>query len=382
MQKNKVVIIVSVFVVLIASSAVVFASIFFVGNDDEKGLLNNKVAEKISEKTSEGSEIKGDSACHAAYEKVLGMNSFDFSECKKSVIRTGKFEDGNVDPVENNLVIIFDASGSMAGQVEGRAKIDIAKDSVKKYIDKLGTDQSLNLSIVAYGHKGSNSAQHKGISCSGIEDIYYMGKVNAQIAKSKIDGLSSTGWTPIARSLDKAEQILKTRPVNGKNFILLVSDGKETCDGDPIATVKRLNDSGLKITANVIGFDVGGEDEKQLKNIAEAGDGDYFSVKNAQEFDQVFQKHENILKKAHYRIGRTVEQIYDISNVVMRYNQCMTMLRREETAMMLDIHSSKLVGKNCEVYADKTYWERHGEIKGILEENFNSDKNTFNSLNE
>lgn len=370
MQNKKIFIIIIVFLVLIISTGVVVASIFLSkkGDVSESGFRQN-VGQKASN-------------CQSVYEEVLDMNKFDFSQCTQSNIRVGNFEESDVVQKQNNLVIIFDASGSMAGQVDGQPKIAIAKNAVKKYIDSLGNDKNVNLSIIVYGHKGSNSHAHKPVSCNGIEEIYYLGGVDAVVAKRKIDSFSATGWTPIARSLDKAGEILKSNPVNGESFVLLVSDGKETCDGDPIAAVKGLNASGMKVTANVIGFDVGGEDERQLKNIAEAGGGDYFSVKNAQDFELVFQKHENILKKAHYKIGRTVEQIYDISNVMLEYNQCMTMLKREEAAMMLDIHASKLAGEKCEEYADAEYWERHAKFKKIIEDNFKSDKDAFNSLEE
>lgn len=371
MEKNKVILIIGTILVLVVSTSIVISSLFFMKKGDVK-----------NDNTGNVNQIKNQvrSSCQAVYEEVLKTNQHDFSECTQQAVRTGNFEEGKIIEKINNLVIIFDSSGSMAAQLDGEAKIAIAKNAVKNYVDGLGNDKNIQLSIIVYGHKGSNSQSHKSVSCSGIEEIYYMGTVNPSVAKQKIDSFSATGWTPIAQSLHKAEDILEKNPVNGENFILLVSDGKETCDGDPISAVKKIRKSGMTVTANVIGFDVGGADEQQLKEIADAGGGDYFSVKNAQDFDLVFQKHENILKKAYYHVGRTVEQIYDISNIMLEYNECMAMLRREETAMMLDIHASKLVGEECTQYADAEYEKRRSDIQKALEDIFVSGKNAFNVI--
>jgi Ca-activated chloride channel family protein len=36
--------------------------------------------------------------------------------------------------------------------------------------------------------------------------------------------------------------------------VILVSDGKETCEGDPGALVKELKESGVRFVMHVIGF--------------------------------------------------------------------------------------------------------------------------------
>ena len=63
--------------------------------------------------------------------------------------------------------------------------------------------------------------------------------------------------------------------------LVLVSDGKETCQGDPCALVKSLKGKGIKLKTHVIGFDVTDEEKQQLACIAEAGGGKYFTAKSA-----------------------------------------------------------------------------------------------------
>lgn len=182
--------------------------------------------------------------------------------------------------VKNNLVIVMDASGSMAEKVDGRAKMDIAKEAVYKLIDGLASD--VNLGIVAYGHKGNSTQAQKTVSCQGIEEVYYIGGLDKASAKAQLANLQPTGWTPMASSLQKAQQMLANYS-GQNNKILLASDGEETCGGNPIAQAKALQSAGAKV--DVVGFDVAGAAETQLKDISINGNGSYFSVKNANDFN-------------------------------------------------------------------------------------------------
>jgi Ca-activated chloride channel family protein len=87
--------------------------------------------------------------------------------------------------------------------------------------------------------------------------------------------------TPIQRSLQRAVEIARTLQGEGELTVVLVSDGKETCDPDPCGTVRQLKTSGAKFVAHVIGFDVGADEREQLACIAEAAGGKYYSAANA-----------------------------------------------------------------------------------------------------
>lgn len=191
---------------------------------------------------------------------------------------------------KSNTVLVFDSSGSMAARIGGKSKLDIAKESVGTFVDKLDTKTD-NLSVVVYGHKGSSSQVGKLVSCQGIEEIYSMGTVNASLVKSKIATFSANGWTPIADSLEKAKDILLASNFPGvANSVILISDGEETCGGDPIKKARELCQSDIKVVTNVIGFNVAGSEEAQLKAVAEAGCGNYYSVNSQQELDGAFVK--------------------------------------------------------------------------------------------
>lgn len=182
-------------------------------------------------------------------------------------------------------IILLDASSSMLQQADGRIKMDIAKDAVKSFAKTIG--QSSEVSLVVYGHKGSDSDADKGGSCSGIEEVYPMGKYAKEDFHGAVDSFDSKGWTPLAGAIQKAGEMSSS--YDGTTTIYIVSDGAETCDGDPIQGSKDLVAKNADSSVNIIGFDVDGKTENQLKAVAEAGNGEYFKADNPEELKNTIQ---------------------------------------------------------------------------------------------
>ena len=72
--------------------------------------------------------------------------------------------------------------------------------------------------------------------------------------------------------------------------MILISDGLETCGGDPCAAVRAVREGGTQFILHVIGFDVAGEDVSQLECAAQAGDGLFFSAENAQDLSAALEQ--------------------------------------------------------------------------------------------
>ncbi len=167
-------------------------------------------------------------------------------------------------------VIIFDASGSMWGQINGVTKIEIARDALKNVVKEWNPNVELGLTV--YGHRTKGD-------CDDIETVIPVGKIDKDKFISTVMEIKPKGKTPISRSLKKvAEEIKYTEE---KATIILISDGKETCDPDPCGTAKELEKQGIDFVTHVIGFNVDKKTDKQLECIASATGGEYFSAKNA-----------------------------------------------------------------------------------------------------
>lgn len=168
-----------------------------------------------------------------------------------------------------------------------------------------------NVSLIVYGHKGSNRKADQAESCKGIEEIVEMGPYDESTLQSKLDPIRATGWTPLAGAMKQAGQRLKETEGKAENMIYVVSDGLETCGGDPVKEAKSLNQSNIQATVNIIGFDVGNKEHQSLKKVAEAGGGKYFSATSKAELDTYFRNEYAKLKQKwkHYR-GDELRQLF------------------------------------------------------------------------
>ncbi|MEA1897394.1 MAG: VWA domain-containing protein [Bacteroidota bacterium] len=183
-----------------------------------------------------------------------------------------------------NIMFILDASGSMWGEIEGRDKIAIAKEVMAGLIRSLPDNTKTGL--VAYGHR------RKG-DCKDVEELVALAPLDKEKLIEIIQSLSPKGKTPITRSVRITAEKLKT--MEDKTTIIMVSDGKESCQGDPCAMVKQLKKIGIKFTMHVIGFDVKKEGRAQLECMAKAGGGKYYTADNA---DQLQMAAQNVVKEA------------------------------------------------------------------------------------
>ena len=180
---------------------------------------------------------------------------------------------------KDKAIIVFDASGSMWGQVEGKNKIAIAKKTLINLVNNWG--DSSELGLLAYGHR------RKG-DCSDIQTLVPVGKVNKSEMIARVKNINPKGKTPISASIKMAADELKF--TEDSATVILISDGKETCKADPCKTASELEKLGVNFTAHVIGFDVDQETSKQLKCIADNTGGKYFSADNAKELSEALDK--------------------------------------------------------------------------------------------
>lgn len=176
---------------------------------------------------------------------------------------------------KSNVALILDASGSMNGKLAtGERKIVAAKSAVGAFVGQI--DPDINLSFRAYGHQSHRSKRN----CKDTQLIVGFGaaKANGDKIVSSAEGLKAQGYTPITYVLGLAADDLK--PTKGKHTIVLVSDGKETCKGDPCLLASKLAAADVDLVIHTIGFGVDATTERQLQCIANKGRGQYFSANN------------------------------------------------------------------------------------------------------
>ncbi|MGI9416508.1 MAG: VWA domain-containing protein [Geminicoccaceae bacterium] len=169
-------------------------------------------------------------------------------------------------------ILVLDASGSMWGQVEGTPKITIARDVIQGLVEDWNPNVALG--VTAYGHR------EKG-NCADIETLVPVGPVNGDQVMSAIGSLNPKGKTPLTDAVRQAAETLKY--TEERATVLLVSDGKETCDADPCAAATELEANGIDFTVHVVGFDLTEEEKEQLQCVADNTGGKFLSADNAPE---------------------------------------------------------------------------------------------------
>ena len=66
--------------------------------------------------------------------------------------------------------------------------------------------------------------------------------------------------------------------------MLLITDGEETCDGDPAEAIESLKEQGIDVRINIIGFAIDDEGLKgEFERWADLGGGRYFDAQDAEE---------------------------------------------------------------------------------------------------
>lgn len=180
----------------------------------------------------------------------------------------GKLAAQSVAPAK--AIIVFDASGSMYGQVPGGVKIDIAKKVVS---DLVGTvDPAMELGLMAYGHR------KKG-DCEDIELLVPPQKNSAGAILKAVSALEPKGKTPLTAAVIQAAKYLRFE--EAKASVILVSDGVETCDKDPCMAAEELERLGVDFTCHVIGFDMKPGETSGLECLAKKTGGMYLGAKDA-----------------------------------------------------------------------------------------------------
>ncbi len=176
-----------------------------------------------------------------------------------------------------NTILVFDASGSMWGQIDGVNKIVIARDVVAEILRDFPEDQNLGLTVYGHNRRGD---------CGDIETLVAPGTGNRDEIARIVNSLNPRGMTPMADSIIAAANALRHTEMAAT--VILVSDGIETCNPDPCAVARTLNETGVDFTAHVVGFDLEKEPGalEQLQCMADATGGLFFSTSNASELSE------------------------------------------------------------------------------------------------
>ena len=177
-----------------------------------------------------------------------------------------------------NFVLILDASNSMNKPFNSTSRLDVAKEALVELLDSL--PDGINFGLFAYGRR--TDREDRTASCQDIEQLFAIAPFQGSLREAMEDAVSQVtarGLTPIADALRAAADALSSVP--GEGAIILLSDGEETCGGDPLAVAREIAAMTPRIVLHVVGLDVEAQGRETLTALAEATGGQYFHVTEA-----------------------------------------------------------------------------------------------------
>ena len=177
---------------------------------------------------------------------------------------------------QSPIIFIFDASGSMWGQIKGKTKIEIATEVLSNSIKNLPDNQQIGL--VAYGHRNEGD-------CKDVEFLVDVAKGTKAQVNQSLNAIKPLGKTPLAYSAEEVIDILRALQI--KATIILITDGIESCGGNICDVINAAREEGISFRLHIIGFGLESADNEQLRCAAIAGEGKYYDAVDASDLAEV-----------------------------------------------------------------------------------------------
>lgn len=183
-------------------------------------------------------------------------------------------------PVSERTRILFllDASGSMHQPwgTNNEPRIISAKRILNEIMDSLERNNKVELALRVYGHQSPLGAK----DCKDTKLEAGFSRSNISYIRSKLKNITPRGITPIAYSLQQSANDFPDNQT--RNIIILMTDGEESCKGDPCAVAYELEKKGIVLKHFAIGIGITEEAAKTFQCFSS-----FYNVNDQQSFKNV-----------------------------------------------------------------------------------------------
>lgn len=155
--------------------------------------------------------------------------------------------------LRTRILFLLDASGSMNSkwnQLSNETRMYSAKRILTEIIDSLEKKKNVEIALRVYGHQSPVTLKN----CKDTKLEVGFGVNSGSYIKSKLQTLNPKGITPISYSLEKAGGDFPN--VKGRNIIILMTDGEESCGGNPCEVAGMLEKKNIVLKHFVIGIGI------------------------------------------------------------------------------------------------------------------------------
>ena len=190
------------------------------------------------------------------------------------------YRDGATPNIDENerVLFILDFSNSMSEYLDGRRKVDLMINTMRKILTEISPNISVGLRV--YGHRTGFTPFEACRASSLISPISQENGFNIQ---NQLSEIKPRGMTPITYSLKQAVKN-DFLGFTGKKHIILLTDGGENCDESPCKYVMELVQIRKDVTIDVIAFNIDDEDDlAQLECTSMVTSGKFYNAQTAAE---------------------------------------------------------------------------------------------------
>lgn len=178
--------------------------------------------------------------------------------------------------------VILDASGSMLQEQAGEDRIDIAKAALLKTM-RDGIAPGTPFALRAFGHIEESSCESELLIPLSPLDPIGMAPIVKDIEAINL------AKTPLAASLQMVASDLSE--ATGDQIIILITDGKETCDGDPAKVIRELRRANPLVRVSIVGYSIADQEiRSDFESWATIGGGRYFDAPASVNLEAAFQQ--------------------------------------------------------------------------------------------
>ena len=186
----------------------------------------------------------------------------------------------------DDAMLVLDSSGSMAGTDMNSLTPHVTKvrEALAAIVPEVAPRR--NLGLIVYG-------PGKEAKCENIDLRLPPAPNSAETILSEVNTVVPFGETPLTAAVRDAAEVLEFR--EKPSVVVLLTDGEETCGGDPCRLARQLKAEAADLTIHVVGFKVPGAHtwlvpEKRSACMAEETGGLSLTAETRYELIQALQK--------------------------------------------------------------------------------------------
>lgn len=181
------------------------------------------------------------------------------------------------DQEKTRILFLLDASASMNGTWDKTTKWALSKSILAEIVDSIGTIENLELGLRVYGHQRNKPFN----DCTDTKLEVPFSKKSGPKIRYKLNDIKPLGVTPLTYSLEQSARDFP-KDANSKNYIIIITDGAESCDADPCLAGAALKENNVILKAFIIGFGLSDADQLAYNCI-----GTYYDAKNKVLFREI-----------------------------------------------------------------------------------------------